>query len=134
MKINTEAFARYHQAKESLAEYTQIGSAAINLLRVNVSVSNGASLHLLGLSMVRSGLYEEGRFIVIYPEQNQNCDSAVNAYTAQLVSGVPSVSGFEAVPLERCLATLRETGDEKTAEALHARYLDFERVERAIFG
>lgn len=44
MKINTEAFARYHQAKESLAEYTQIGSAAINLLRVNVSVSNGASL------------------------------------------------------------------------------------------
>ncbi len=44
MKINIEAFARYHKAKESLAEYTQIGSAAINLLRVNISVSNGASL------------------------------------------------------------------------------------------
>lgn len=44
MKTNTEAFARYHQAKESLAEYAQIGTAAINLLRVNISVSNGASL------------------------------------------------------------------------------------------
>jgi len=44
MKKNTEAFARYHEAKESLSEYTQIGTAAIQLLRLNVSVSNGASL------------------------------------------------------------------------------------------
>lgn len=44
MKKNIEAFARYHYAKESLAEYTQIGSAAIQLLRLNVSVHNGADL------------------------------------------------------------------------------------------
>lgn len=44
MKRNIEAFARYHQTKESLAEYTQIGSAAIQLLSLNVSVHNGPSL------------------------------------------------------------------------------------------
>ena len=44
MKTNTEAFARYHQAKEELAEYAQIGSAAIHLLKRNVSATNGASL------------------------------------------------------------------------------------------
>ena len=44
MKKNIEAFMRYHQAKESLAEYTQIGAAAIQLLKLNVSVSNGSKL------------------------------------------------------------------------------------------
>jgi len=44
MKKNIEAFARYHQVKESLAEYTQIGMAGIQLLRLNVSVPNGARL------------------------------------------------------------------------------------------
>lgn len=44
MKKNIEAFARYHHAKESLAEYAQIGTAAIHLLRRNITVSNGASL------------------------------------------------------------------------------------------
>ncbi|MBC3918218.1 hypothetical protein H8L32_12075 [Undibacterium sp. CY18W] len=44
MKKNIEAFIRYHQSKEALAEYTQIGAAAIQLLRLNVSVSNGAKL------------------------------------------------------------------------------------------
>lgn len=44
MKKNIEAFMRYHQAKESLAEYTQIGAAAIQLLKLNVSVKNGSRL------------------------------------------------------------------------------------------
>ncbi|MFH2136003.1 MAG: hypothetical protein ABII81_12660 [Pseudomonadota bacterium] len=44
MKVNTEAFARYHSAKESLAEYMQIGAAAIQLLKTNISVTNGAAL------------------------------------------------------------------------------------------
>jgi len=44
MKKNIEAFARYHAAKEQLAEYTQIGTAAIEFLKLNVSVKNGARL------------------------------------------------------------------------------------------
>lgn len=44
MKKNIEAFMRYHQAKEALAEYTQIGAAAIQLLKLNVSVRNGSKI------------------------------------------------------------------------------------------
>ncbi|WP_454774262.1 hypothetical protein [Janthinobacterium tructae] len=44
MKKNIEAFMRYHQTKEALAEYTQIGAAAIQLLKLNVSVRNGSKL------------------------------------------------------------------------------------------
>jgi hypothetical protein len=43
-KNSIEAFARFHRAKESLAELTQIGTAAMNLLKLNVSVGNGAAL------------------------------------------------------------------------------------------
>lgn len=43
-KNSIEAFARYHRAKESLAELTQIGTAAMNLLKLNVSLENGAAL------------------------------------------------------------------------------------------
>lgn len=90
--------------------------------------------HMLSLSMVKNGLYDQGRFVVIYPGQNNNCDAAVNAYMTHLVSADPSASGFEAVTLESCLATLRAIGDQETEEALYGRYLDFERVEQAIFG
>lgn len=90
--------------------------------------------HMLSLSMVKNGLYEQGRFVVIYPAQNNNCDAAVNAYKTHLVSGDPSASGFDAVTLESCLEALRTIGDTETAEALYGRYLDFGRVERAIFG
>lgn len=61
MKKNTEAFARYHQAKESLAEYTQIGTAAIQLLRLNVSVSNGASLLGQFVDSCGSSHWSEGK-------------------------------------------------------------------------
>lgn len=90
--------------------------------------------HILSRSMVTNGLYDEGRFVVIYPAQNNNCDAAVNAYRTHLVSNEPSASGFEAVTLESCLAALRAIGDQETAETLYGRYLDFDRVERAIFG
>lgn len=88
--------------------------------------------HLLSQAMIKSGLYDQGRFVVIYPAQNNNCDVAVNSYLKHLAD--PTASGFESLTLERCLATLREVGDVESAEALHQRYLDFERVERAIFG
>ncbi len=90
--------------------------------------------HLLSLSMVKNGLYERGRFVVIYPAQNSNCDAAVNAYLTHLASDDAVTSGFEAVTLESCLDALRKIGDQETADALHGRYLDFRRVEQAIFG
>lgn len=89
---------------------------------------------MLSCTMVETGLYATGRFIVIYPEQNNQCAAAVNAYQNQLVSDVPEESGFQAITLDECVETFRAIGDHEIADALHGRYLDFERVERAIFG
>ena len=90
--------------------------------------------HLLSRAMVENGLYGQGRFVVIHPAQNTNCGSAVRAYQRQLVSSDPSVSGFQSITLEECLTTLATIGDQETADALRTRYLDFARIDRAIFG
>ncbi len=90
--------------------------------------------HLLSRVMVDNGLYGQGRFVVIHPAQNANCASAVRAYRRHLVSTDPEVSGFQAISLEDCLTTLADIGDQETASALRARYLDFARIDRAIFG
>lgn len=90
--------------------------------------------HMLSRIMLTNGPYSQGRFVVIYPSQNTNCVYAVNAYQAHLTSAEPIDSGFQSVTLETCLETFRAIGDDSTASALHSRYMDFERVERAIFG
>ncbi len=90
--------------------------------------------HLLSRSMIESGLYSKGRFVIIYPEQNNQCASAVHAYQNQLVTEAPEKSGFQAVTLDKCVEVFRAIGEHKTADALYERYLDFGRVERAIFG
>lgn len=90
--------------------------------------------HLLSRSMIESGHYSKGRFVVIYPKQNNQCAAAVHAYKNQLVTEAPEDSGFQAVPLEQCIEAFRAIGEHGTADALHERYLDFSRVEQAIFG
>ena len=84
--------------------------------------------------MIHNGLYSTGRFVVIHPEQNHQCRAGVNAYREHLVSADPQESGFQVVTLEDCIATFRAIGDTETADALHGRYLDFGKVEQAIFG
>ena len=90
--------------------------------------------HLLSRSMIESGLYAKGRFLVIYPEQNNQCASAVHAYQNQLVSEDPEESGFQAVTLDQCVEVFHAIGEHETGDAIHERYLDFGKVERAIFG
>ena len=90
--------------------------------------------HMLSRVMIESGLYDQGRFIVIYPAQNNNCAAAVHAYSTHLASDDPAVSGFQSVTLETCLDSFRSIGDDETATALHERYLDFGKVETAIFS
>lgn len=90
--------------------------------------------HLLSRVMVGNGLYGQGRFVVIHPAQNANCASAVRAYQRHFASADPEVTGFQAITLEECLSALAAIGDQETADALHARYLDFARIDRAIFG
>ncbi len=90
--------------------------------------------HMLSHAMIDNGLYSAGRFIVIYPGQNHQCAAAVKAYQAHLISNDPDVSGFQVVTLDACVEAFRSIGDHETADALHGRYLDFGRVEQAIFG
>lgn len=72
--------------------------------------------------------YARGRFIFVAPQLNGACWAAVDVYAAHLVSTDPIVTGFQAVTLEDCLARLVVAGAADLATALHARYLDFERV------
>ena len=90
--------------------------------------------HMLSRAMVGNGLYESGRFVLLYPKQNHHCESAVKLYQRELISPDPAVSGFQAVTLEACVAAYEAMGDEETAQALHSRYLDFGKIEEAIFG
>lgn len=90
--------------------------------------------HMLSQSMITNGLYSSGRFLVIHPKQNHQCSAAVSAYQKHLLSDDPKISGFQAVTLDDCIETFRAIGAPETADALHYRYLDFDRIETAIFG
>lgn len=90
--------------------------------------------HMLSRTMIDNELYSIGRFVVIHPKQNHHCTAAMNAYRKHLVSDDPNVSGFQVVTLDDCIETFRAIGDHETANGLHGRYLDFERVDQAIFG
>ena len=89
---------------------------------------------MLSRAMVGNGLYESGRFVLLYPKQNHHCESAAKLYQRECISPDPAVSGFQAVTLEACLAIHKAIGDEETAKALHARYFDFSKIETVIFG
>ena len=90
--------------------------------------------HMLSRVMVGNGLYESGRFVLLYPKQNHHCENAAKLYQRELISPEPVVSGFQAVTLEACLAAYKAIGDEETAQAMHSRYLDFGKIEEVIFG
>lgn len=90
--------------------------------------------HMLCRAMVGNGLYESGRFVLIYPKQNHHCESAAKLYQRELISPEPAVSGFQAVTLEACFAAYKAIGDEEMAQALHSRYLDFSKIDAVIFG
>ena len=88
--------------------------------------------HLLSHAMIEQGPYRQGIFAMVYPAQNTSCVAAIRKYQQHLIT--PAPLDFIAVTLEDCLATLSTLGDSATAQALHARYLDFSQIDRVIFG
>lgn len=90
--------------------------------------------HMLSRAMLGNGLYESGRFVLLYPKQNHHCESAAKLYQQECISPDHAVSGFQALILEACLEAYKAIGDEGVAQALHARYLDFSKIDAAIFG
>ena len=87
---------------------------------------------LLATAMLRRGLYEEGRVVVLAPLPNRQLCSAVALYASHLVSPDPAEVRFEALTLERFVTVLAEVGAEPAAERLAERYLDFRPANAAL--
>ena len=82
--------------------------------------------------MLRHGLYDAARVVVIAPLPNRQCWGAIALYTAQLASTNPAERGFDAVALEHFVTALAEVGAEPAAERLSDRYLDFRPANAAL--
>lgn len=121
---------RYDELSRTVGIYREPESA---LLRGN-PLQQLWREHMLSRVMVGNGLYESGRFVLLYPKQNHHCESAAKLYQRELIGPEPAVSGFQAVTLEACLAAYSSIGDEETAQALHTRYMDFGKIDTVIFG
>ena len=90
--------------------------------------------HMLSQTMLENGLYDSGMFLVVYPAMNEDCALAVSAYCQHLQEPGIGNPSFRVLTLEECVKSLRSIGESELADALFARYLDFKRIEQAIFG
>ncbi len=90
--------------------------------------------HMLCQTMLDNGLYKSGLFLVVHPAKNEDCSRAIASYREHLQEPGGGSPAFAALTLEDCLQGLREIGQAQLADALFARYLDFGRIEGAIFG
>ena len=90
--------------------------------------------HMLSQTMLDNGLYERGLFLVVHPAKNEDCSAAVASYKQHLREPSGSNPAFASLTLEECVQGLREIGEAELADALFARYLDFDRIKLAIFG
>ena len=89
---------------------------------------------MLSHTMLDNGLYESGLLLVVHPAKNEDCSAAVASYKQHLQEPSGGNPAFAALTLEECVQGLREIGEAELADALFARYLDFGRIEAAIFG
>ncbi len=86
--------------------------------------------HLLMGAMKAVDGYDEGQFVFLYPEGNGRCADAVAAYRGCL----KDAATFDAWTLEEFVGALRRHCHEDWVEALHARYLDFGKIDKLIEG
>jgi|GEM_PF-398448 len=78
--------------------------------------------HLLALATRDTDALESALFVVIYPEINERCRDAVNAYRGVLDANAPRT--FEARTLEEVVTTIGDAAGEAWASAFRERYLD----------
>lgn len=90
--------------------------------------------HMLSQTMLDNGLYDTGLFLVVYPAKNEDCSAAVASYKQHLHEPSSGNPAFAALTIEGCVQGLRQIGEAELSDALFARYLDFDRIEAAIFG
>ena len=90
--------------------------------------------HMLSQTMLDNGLYDSGLFLVVHPAKNEDCSVAVASYKQHLHEPSAGNPAFAALTLEECVQGMRDIGEAELADALFTRYLDFDRIEAAIFG
>ena len=97
--------------------------------------------HLLAQTLLTTGLYDAGAFILIAPTLNADVQRAATTYRTHLAPDAPNPDGpandptttpatharasFLNVTLENTVQHLRTAGAEAEAQAIHERYCDF---------
>ncbi|HQN52465.1 MAG TPA: hypothetical protein PK913_15560 [Phenylobacterium sp.] len=87
--------------------------------------------HMLAEQLISSGLYDRGVFVCLAPRLNHQVQQACVGYAQKLFER-DGACGFDALPLEEMIGTIREAGAEDFAAALHERYSDFTPVHALI--
>ena len=87
---------------------------------------------LLVTAMLSTGAYQEGRLLVIAPQLNTECQTAITRYRNELVSGDPAEARFQAITLEDLVTTIGCAGAHSIAARLTDRYLNLEPVHHAL--
>ena len=84
--------------------------------------------HMLAGALIQSGRFTDGRFVFLYPEQNEYCSRAVDAYLGCLTA--PDT--FDAWTLESIAETIQDVSDADWVELFVDRYLNFEKVDERL--
>jgi hypothetical protein len=87
--------------------------------------------HLLAQAMLARG-FASGTFMVLAPALNTPVQNAVRRYADQLNEAAAGKVVFESRTVEEFVGALRQCGERAHADALHHRYLAWERVDDVI--
>jgi len=82
--------------------------------------------------MLKTGVYQQGRLLVIAPALNTECQAAITRYRNELVSDDPTETAFQATTLEDITTAIGCAGAHTVASRISDRYLNFEPVHRAL--
>ncbi len=80
--------------------------------------------HMLAAAMLKNGLYDSGRFVVVAPRFNNQVQNALAIYRHEVKDDAAVT--FDDITLEAVIETLRKVGVEETYRALFERYCDYE--------
>ena len=83
--------------------------------------------HMLAHSLVTSGLYDAGAFVLVAPALNTEVQRAATAYHQHLADR-PDHTRFVNMTLGTFINNQRHAGAAEEAQALYDRYLDFTTV------
>jgi len=87
---------------------------------------------LLLTAMLKTGEYDDGRLLVIAPQLNAECQTAITRYRTELISDDPAETRFQANTLEDLVTAIGCAGAHAIAGRISDRYLNLEPVHRAL--